>query len=117
MAHDDIRVRRVTPADAPDLERFYAELSSELGEGVEELAVAVDDRVQHHGVGTLPVAAGLASARLRDVRRPVAWVRAENVAMRHLLVASRHPLHLAWEGCIACYELDGPPSPSIHAAA
>jgi hypothetical protein len=47
----------------------------------------------------------------------VAWVRAENVAMRRLMTASRHPLHLAWEGSVACYELDVPPSSSIHAAA
>lgn len=165
MVPDDIRVRRVAPGDAPDLERFYAELSPEsrssrfhgasrgirheqaedfaaadhrrrdgfvavaggrivghvvlepLREGVEELAVAVDDRVQHHGLGTLLLAAGIASARLRGVRRLVAWVRAENGAMKHLLTASRHPLHLAWEGSVACYELDVPPSPSIHAAA
>ncbi|HEX9635655.1 MAG TPA: GNAT family N-acetyltransferase [Candidatus Limnocylindria bacterium] len=156
MVDDDIRVRRVAPGDAPELERFYAELSAEsralrfhgasrgigheqadrfaaadhrlrdglvavadgriaghlvlerVGDGVEELAVAVDDRVQHHGVGTLLLAAAVASARLRHVRRLVAWVKAENVAMRHLLNASHHPLRLSWEGSVARYELEVP---------
>lgn len=157
MVRDDIRVRRVAPGDASELERFYAELSVDsrasrfhgacsgigheqaedfaaadhrrrdgfvavaggrivghlvlepMGGGTEELAVAVDDHVQHHGVGTLLMAAGVASARLRGVQRLVAWVRAENGAMRHLLLASRHPLRLTWEGLVARYELAVPP--------
>jgi N-acetylglutamate synthase-like GNAT family acetyltransferase len=156
MVRDDIRVRRVAPGDAAELERFYAELSADsrvtrfhsasrgisheqaeqfaaadhwrrdgfvavaggrivghlvlepMGEGTEELAVAVDDRVQHHGVGTLLLVAAVASARLRGIRRLVAWVRAENGAMRHLLSASHHPLCLGWEGLLAKYELEMP---------
>jgi hypothetical protein len=38
----------------------------------------------------------------------VAWVKAENVAMRHLLNASHHPLRLSWEGSVARYELEVP---------
>jgi RimJ/RimL family protein N-acetyltransferase len=156
MVHDDIRVRRVGPHDAEQLERFYADLSAEsrslrfhgashgigyqqaerfaaadhrrrdgfvavecgrivghlvlepLGTGVEELAVAVDDRVQHHGVGTLLLTAAIASARLRQVRRLVAWVLADNIAMRHLLMAGHYPVRAHWDGAVARYELDVP---------
>lgn len=88
-----------------------------LGSGIEELAVAVDDRAQHHGVGTLLLAAAVASARLRDIRRIVAWAKTENGAMRHLLAASHHPLRLGWEGSVARYELEVPPAISGFAAA
>jgi N-acetylglutamate synthase-like GNAT family acetyltransferase len=88
-----------------------------LAPGVEELAVAVDDRVQHHGVGTLLLVAAVASARLRGVRRLVAWVKAENGAMRHLLTASHHPLRVGWEGLVARYELEVPPARLRAAAA
>ena len=76
--------------------------------GTDELALAVDDRVQHQGVGTLLVAAAVASARLRHVRRLVAWVKSDNVAMRHLLVGSHRPLHVTWEGPVARYLLELP---------
>lgn len=76
-----------------------------LGAGVEELAVVVGDRVRHHGVGTLLLAAAVASARLRGIRGLVAWVGAENSAMRHLLTASHYPVRLGWEGSVARYEL------------
>jgi GNAT superfamily N-acetyltransferase len=153
MIRDEIRVRRVVPADAPGLERFYAALSADsrasrfhgacrgisdqqaarfaaadhvrrdgfvalsgrrivghlvlepIAGGAEELAVAVDDHVQHAGVGTLLVAAAIASARLRGVPNLVAWVRAENRPMRQLLTASRHPVRVTWEGSIARCEL------------
>lgn len=88
-----------------------------LGDGVEELAVAVDDRLQHHGVGTLLLAAAIASARLRHVRRLVAWVKIDNVAMRHLLVGGHYPMRIDWEGNVARYELAVPPDlPSSVAA-
>jgi GNAT superfamily N-acetyltransferase len=157
MVHDDIRVRRVCPTDAPELERFYAELSPDsrvtrfhgasrgidhlqavgfagadhlhrdgfvavagvriaghlvlepMGQGIEELAVAVDDRFQHHGVGTLLLGAAIASARLRHVRRLVAWVMVDNVAMRRLLAGGHYPMRIDWEGSVARYELDVPP--------
>jgi GNAT superfamily N-acetyltransferase len=157
MVHDDIRVRRVRPGDAQQIECFYADLSAEsrflrfhgasrgirhqqaeifaaadherrdgfvavadgrivghlvlepLGTGVEELAVAVDDRIQHHGVGTLLLAAAIASARLRHVHRLVAWVMPNNIAMRHLLTAGHYPMRVAWDGPVARYELDVPP--------
>lgn len=157
MSDDEVRVRRVCPSDAAELERFYADLSPDsrarrfhgasrgidlqqaeryaaadhrrrdgflavadgrivghlvlepLGKRVEELAVAVDDRLQHHGVGTLLLAAAIASARLRNVRRLVAWVMVDNVAMRHLLAGGRHPMRIDWEGNVARYELDVPP--------
>jgi GNAT superfamily N-acetyltransferase len=160
MAADDIRVRRVAPGDAAELERFYACLSADsrvlrfhcasrgighaqaqdfaaadhqrrdgfvavagerivghlvlepLGEETEELAVAVDDRLQHQGVGTLLLVAAVASARLRGVRRLVAWVRAENTMMLHLLAASHYPLRVTWEGSVARYELAVP----LHSA-
>lgn len=156
MAHDDIRVRRVCPGDAAQLERFYADLSADsrvwrfhgasrgighqqaerfaaadhrrrdgfvaitdgrvvghlvlepLGMGVEELAVAVDDRVQHQGVGTLLLAAAIASARLRHVGRLVAWVMVDNVAMRHLLAGGHNPMRIDWDGSVARYELEVP---------
>lgn len=156
MVHHDIRVRRVSPADASSLESFYADLSADsrvlrfhaasrgidhrqaesfagadhlgrdgfvavadgriaghlvlepLGNGVEELAVAVDDRLQHHGVGTLLLAAAVASARLRHIRHLVAWVKAENVAMRHLLAAGHYPTRIDWDGNVARFELEMP---------
>jgi RimJ/RimL family protein N-acetyltransferase len=80
-----------------------------MGNDVEELAVAVDERMQHQGVGTLLLAAAMASARLRHVRRVVAWVMADNIAMRHLLAASHYPMRLGWDGSIARYELAVPP--------
>lgn len=165
MIRDDIRVRRVASGDAPELERFYAQLTADsrvsrfhgasrgishqqaewfaaadhrrrdgfvavadgrivghlvlepLGSGDEELAVAVDDGVQHHGVGTLLLVAAIASARLRGIRRLVAWVMAENGAMRHLLTTSHHPLRLGWDGPVARYELEVPPAvPGVAAA-
>lgn len=157
MVHDDIRVRRVRPADVQQLESFYADLSDEsralrfhgashgirqreaetfaaadhqrrdgfvavadrrvvghlvlepLGNGVEELAVAVDDRIQHQGVGTLLLAAAIASARLRHVRRLVAWVMIDNVAMRRLLAGGHYPMRIDWDGSVARYELGVPP--------
>lgn len=165
MVRDDIRVRRVAPGDAAELERFYAELSADsrvtrfhsasrgisheqaeefaaadhrrregfvavagggivghlvlepMGEGIEELAVAVDDRVQDHGVGTLLLAAAVASARLRGVRCIVGWVMGENGAMRHLLAASHHTIRLGWEGPVARYELEVPAAMPGRAAA
>lgn len=165
MVDDDIRVRRVVPADLPGLERFYAELSGDsresrfhggcrgitrqqaetfasadhrqrdgfvaiadgrvighlvlepMADGIEELAVAVDDRVQRTGVGTLLMAAAIASARLRHARRLVAWVRADNIAMQHLLTGSHHPLRVSWEGPVARYELAVPDELPRQAAA
>lgn len=76
-----------------------------LGDGVEELAVAVDDRLQHQGVGTLLLAAAIASARLRHVRRLVAWVMADNVAMRRLLAGGHYPMRIDWNGSVTRYEL------------
>lgn len=88
-----------------------------IGPETDELAIAVDDRFQHQGVGTLLLAAGVASARLRGVRRIVALVEAENGAMQHLLTTSQHPLRLAWMGSQARYELDVLPEASGQAAA
>jgi L-amino acid N-acyltransferase YncA len=88
-----------------------------LSDRAEELAVAVDDRVQHHGIGTLLLAAAITSARLRGVERLVAWVRSENAPMRHLLASSRHALRLGWDGSVARYELSVSPAPIGRAAA
>jgi acetyltransferase len=88
-----------------------------LGNGVEELAVAVDDRLQHQGVGTLLLSAAIASARLRHVRRLVAWVLAENIAMRHLLAGGHYPMRIGWDGSVARYELDVPPDLPASVAA
>jgi RimJ/RimL family protein N-acetyltransferase len=164
MVDDDIRLRRVCPGDAAELERFYADLSADsrvrrfhgaslgidhqqaeryaaadhlqrdgfvavaagrvvghlvlepMGPGVEELAVAIDDRLQHHGVGTLLLAAAIASARLRHVRSLVAWVMVDNVPMRHLLAGGHYPMRIDWDGTVARYELEVPPG-SPHSAA
>lgn len=83
--------------------------------GVEELAVAVADDVQHHGVGSLLMAAAVASARLRGVRHLQAWIRPDNEAMRRLFTGTSRPTHLlGWDGYDARYELDVPAFP--HAA-
>ena len=78
------------------------------GEATEEMAVAVSDRFQGHGVGTLLVAAGNASGRLRGIRRFVAWVLPENLAMRHLLAGSPHGVRTEWIGSVLRCELDLP---------
>ena len=73
--------------------------------GVEELALAVADGAQHHGVGTILVAAAVASARLRHVGRLIAWVKAENRAMRALLEELPYPVAVTWSGSLGRYEL------------
>jgi RimJ/RimL family protein N-acetyltransferase len=75
------------------------------GSKSEEVAVAVGDRLQGRGIGTLLLAAALASARLRRVSRLIAWVQAENTGMRRLLVRSGHPLRMSWDRSVARYEL------------
>jgi L-amino acid N-acyltransferase YncA len=82
----------------------------------DELAVAVKDGFQHHGVGTLLMAAAVASARLRGVRRIVALVKPDNSAMQQLLTSSPHALRRAWEGSVARYELEMPRSISGRVA-
>ena len=88
-----------------------------MGAGTDELAIAVDDRVQHHGVGTLLMAAAIASARLRCVRRLVAFVKPENGAMRRMLTTSPHRLRVDWDGLVARYELEVPQDVARRAAA
>jgi GNAT superfamily N-acetyltransferase len=159
---NDIRVRRVRPDDAAELERLYAELSDSsrllrfhgrsravdrraaaafaaadhvrrdgfvaidgprvvghlalepLGAGAEELAVVVDDRAQHRGVGSLLLAAAVASARLRAIRTIVAWVMAENGAARHIVESTHRRARRFWEGPVARYEIEVPPMPPIE---
>lgn len=124
IGHD--QAEKFAAADHRSRDGFVAESAGRIvghlvlepmSDGAEELAVAVDDRVQHRGVGTLLLAAAIASARLRGVKRLVAWVRPENGAMRRLLVSSRRPLHLSWEGPIARYDLSVPPTALRRAAA
>ena len=165
MGSDDIRIRRIEPGDADELERFYAGLSATsraqrfhgacrgigperaesfasadhrsrdgfvavegerivghlvlepFGERSDELAVVVEDRLQHHGVGTLLLAAAQASARLRGVERLVAWVYGDNGPMRQLLATSHYPMRVTWEGSIARYELTVPSLPAHRTAA
>ena len=83
------------------------------GSGVIELAVVVDDRTQRRGVGTLLLAAGLASARLRGIPWIEAWVMADNRVARHLLEGTHHETRRFWEGPVARYEIRVPPSPLI----
>lgn len=157
MIDDDIRVRRVRPDDAGELERLYAGLSESSrrlrflrdahpvtrrdaaafasvdhrhrdgfvairgsrvvghlaleprGVGVDEIAVVVDDRIQGRGVGTLLLAAGLASARLRGISWLIAWVVAENRMARRLLEGTHHHVRRFWEGQVARYEIQVPP--------
>jgi GNAT superfamily N-acetyltransferase len=80
------------------------------GEGVDEIAVVVDDRVQGRGVGTLLMAAGLASARLRGITWLVAWVVADNRVARRLLEGTHHHVRRFWEGQVARYEILVPPA-------
>jgi GNAT superfamily N-acetyltransferase len=83
------------------------------GLGVDEIAVVVDDGIQRRGVGTLLLAAGLASARLRGIRWVVAWVAADNRVARRLLEGTRHQARLFWEGQVARYEIQVPPMTPI----
>ena len=87
-----------------------------LGDQTEELAIAVDDAAQHHGVGTLLVGAAVASARLRRIRHLVAWVKTDNSPMRRLLAASPHARHVTWDGSVARYELTVEPRAHRSAA-
>lgn len=84
------------------------------GPGVEELAVAVADDVRHRGVGSLLMAAAVASARLRGIRRLMAWIRPENEPMRRLFTATHHPAAVTgWDGLEGRYEFEVlPPSGS-----
>lgn len=84
--------------------------------GTEELALAVADAAQHHGVGTLLVAAGVASARMRQVHRLIAWVNADNGAMRALLEDLPYPATVFWSESLACYELQLPDAEGRSAA-
>jgi predicted N-acetyltransferase YhbS len=84
--------------------------------GTEELALAVADAAQHHGVGTLLVAAGVASARMRHVGHLIAWVNAGNAAMRALLDDLPYPLVVTWTASLARYEIRLP-SLTAHPAA
>jgi GNAT superfamily N-acetyltransferase len=87
-----------------------------LGPDPTELALVVDDQFQHHGVGTLLMTSAVASARIRRIRRLVAWVRAENSAMRHLITACHHPVSVVWNGPVARYDLEVPAgSPRVAA--
>jgi GNAT superfamily N-acetyltransferase len=81
------------------------------GHDVDELAVVVDDRIQRRGVGTLLLAAALASARLRGTAVILAWIWAENLVARHLMESTRHPTRRFWEGQVARYEIFVPPRP------
>ena len=90
VADDQIVGHLMLEADAP---------------GAEELAIAVSDQLQHHGVGTLLLAAAIASARLRGIRRLVAWVLPGNSAMHRLLTTSGHSVQLTWRGNVERYEL------------
>jgi L-amino acid N-acyltransferase YncA len=86
--------------------------------GVEELGVAVADDAQHHGVGSLLMAAAVASARLRGVGRLQAWIRPDNEAMRRLFTGTSHRAVLAgWDGFDARYELEVPPATPLAPAA
>jgi L-amino acid N-acyltransferase YncA len=155
----DIRIRRIQPEDADELERFYAGLSpasraqrfhgasrgighetamrfatadhrcrdgfvatdgerivghlvlEPFGAWTEEVAIVVSDRLQHHGVGSMLMAAAFASARLRGIERLVAWIGGDNGAMQRLLVASHYPLEVTWDGSVARYEVAVPPPP------
>lgn len=121
------RAEQLSAADHRRRDGFIAELDGQVvghlllepvSPGVEELAVAVADAVQHHGVGSLLMAAAVASARLRGVGRLVAWIRPDNVAMRRLFTGTSHPATLvSWDGSDACYELEVPPAPPITNAA
>ncbi|RPH35841.1 MAG: GNAT family N-acetyltransferase [Chloroflexi bacterium] len=85
---------------------------------VEELGVAVADDVQHHGVGSLLMAAAVASARLRGVRTLRAWIRPDNEAMRRLFTGTSHRAVLVdWDGFTARYELQVPPATPVARAA
>jgi hypothetical protein len=62
--------------------------------------------------------AAVAAARLRGVRRLVAWIRPDNEAMRRLFTGTSHPARLIrCDGFDARYELSVPPAqPIAHAA-
>lgn len=86
--------------------------------GVEELGVVVADDVQHHGVGSLLMAAAVASARLRGVRSLRAWIRPDNEAMRRLFSGTSYRAVLVgWDGFDARYEIQVPPATPAAPAA
>lgn len=79
--------------------------------GAEELGVAVADDVQHHGVGSLLMAAAVASARLRGVHSLRAWIRPDNEVMRRLFTGTSYRAVLVgWDGSDARYEIQVPPA-------
>src|SRR6266536_3961998 len=63
-----------------------------VDDGRAEVAIVVEDRYQHHGVGTTLFWAILDAARARGIKTAVANVLPENSRMLHLLQESGLPL-------------------------
>jgi RimJ/RimL family protein N-acetyltransferase len=71
-----------------------------------ELALIVEDRVQHHGIGSALFEALVAAARARGIRTLVADVLAENKGMLHLLRESGLLMRARRNGTALRVELD-----------
>jgi RimJ/RimL family protein N-acetyltransferase len=76
-----------------------------------ELALIVEDRVQHHGIGTILFWALVDAARARGVNTFIAEVLAENRRMLNLLRESGLPIRQRRAGNAIHVELDLTPSP------
>ena len=83
-----------------------------LADGRAEVALLVEDRFQHHGVGTALFRALIDAARARSVPALVANVLPENTRMLHLLQESGLPLRRRRAGGYLAIEIDlsAPPS-------
>jgi GNAT superfamily N-acetyltransferase len=87
-----------------------------LGDGTAELAVAVADRWQHHGVGRALLREALAWARHHELRALLASVRWGNAPMLRLLRETGRPVTYAAEDAGVVDVLLGLAEPLPHAA-
>jgi GNAT superfamily N-acetyltransferase len=83
-----------------------------VGDDRAEIALIVEDRVQHHGIGSALFWALVDAARKRGIVTLTAEVLAENRRMLRLLRESGLPMRSRRDGTALRVELDLPPSPS-----
>jgi acetyltransferase len=82
------------------------------GDDRAEIALIVEDRVQHHGIGSALFWALVDAARKRGIVTLTAEVLAENRRMLRLLRESGLPMRSRRDGTALRVELDLPPSPA-----
>jgi RimJ/RimL family protein N-acetyltransferase len=77
-------------------------LAAPLGDARAELAFAIADDMQHHGLGTALLGAIVRAMRERGIRRYEATMLAENRPMRGIFAAAGFQM-IAGSGCVAAF--------------